>query len=85
MSNLLNKLGFAAVEIALAPVTAAGYLATATGVGWASRRDKTSMTAASPLGLRWLLHETGRREDEAARRLFLRLLGMSDRPSFRWS
>lgn len=78
MSNAQSKLVFAALELALAPVTLAGYVYAASRIIAASRRKGTSMTAASPLGARWLLHETGARSDDAARRLFLRLPGMSE-------
>lgn len=73
----LRILAFAAVEVALAPVTAAAYAYLTARIAAASRRAGLSMTAASPLGVRWLLHELGRREDDAARRLFERLPGMS--------
>ena len=78
MNDPRNKLAFAVLELLFAAITMAGYLYTAVRIAAASRREGSSMTAASPLGLRWLLHETGQREDDAARRLFLRLPGMSE-------
>ncbi len=77
MHQVIAYILFAVIEIVLLPVTVVGYVWLVAKLMLASRRSGASVTAYSPLGARWALHESGARTDEACKQLVEPLSGGS--------
>ena len=68
---------FLTIEVLLLPISAMGYAWIVAKVLLSKRRTGVSSTAYSPLGLRWALHESNARRDEATGRILTGLAGGS--------
>lgn len=75
-SSLIAGVVYYLLNVLLFPITLIGYVLMSVSF-YAGRKSAVSGTALAPLTGRWLIHNLGSREDEAANRLMMAMAGFS--------